>query len=300
MGLTRRTFLTIIAVVTLIVFAQNIILLGHISSDASTSTNPKPSNIETLRGQFASLFEDVQHSWNDYGKHDPYWGVLTNDQYHLSNISANVREQFFLTGRDTIEHQVIPYLKQHNIILHGDNALDFGCGVCRISVQLARFFNTVYSVDISEHYLKECMKNAKHFKLNNIIPILNKGTIDLNGDTVDFIISLISIQHNPSEIQRLIIKQLLGLLNPNGVAYLHIPYGRNITSKKEEILALEEKERMIKRAKTEIVMQVHYTPRVVIEQIIQDQNCELVGFFATSKLGGNWLDAIFIIRKLNY
>eukprot|EP01084_Bolivina_argentea_P275963 470726_1 len=225
-------------------------------------------DIMTEDSYLSMLFNTVKHTWNDYGKHRPYWGVINRDEYSTPNITDDDLLDFLITGV-TIVNKSLDSIRKYNVTLNYNRALDFGCGACRLSLSLASYFDIVYSMDISEFYLNECSNNAKKFEMNNIVPMINDGSVNLHGIKVDFIFSLITIQHNPPEIQQYTIKRLLQLLNPKGVAYLHVVYGVKNRS-------AHDVDGQVEKAKTQVKIQMHYTPIELIEYIVREQNCKLV------------------------
>lgn len=72
---------------------------------------------------------DTDRDWEQYGRQDPYFGVLTHEQFHRKDMTVRAREEFFATGVQHVAH-VFDGIRTH---LSPDfapkAALDFGCGV---------------------------------------------------------------------------------------------------------------------------------------------------------------------------
>jgi len=101
-------------------------------------------------------------------------------------------------------------------------ALDFGCGVGRMTIPLSRKFEEVAGVDISPSMIEEAKRNSLELERSNI-----KFFDDLsNVGTFDFIHSFITFQHIPTKTGEKILSRLLNLLNNNGVAVLHFSFFR--------------------------------------------------------------------------
>src|ERR1700745_2897018 len=100
------------------------------------------------------------NSWERFGKNDPYFAVLTYPQFKSANLNADALDEFFKSG-EAYADQLISNL-QKSFSLHDlstiKNVLEFGCGTGRIMIPLAKRFESITGVDISESMLKEAKK----------------------------------------------------------------------------------------------------------------------------------------------
>ena len=97
--------------------------------------------------------ENTDAHWKHWARVDPYRAVLFSDRYKRSRLSDNFQE-FFDTGRvyvDSLMDKVVVL----NPSLPLETAVEFGCGVGRLVIPLARYFRNVIGVDISPEMLKE-------------------------------------------------------------------------------------------------------------------------------------------------
>lgn len=98
---------------------------------------------------------DTDLEWERWGAKDPYFGVRTEDRFRKNNINAEIKKEFFNSGKLLIEHVI------NQCRLHVDSdfkptrALDFGCGVGRMVIPLSRIAEDVVGVDVSESMLLE-------------------------------------------------------------------------------------------------------------------------------------------------
>ena len=72
---------------------------------------------------------DWQKNWNELGKDDPLWVVLTDPAKKGGKWDPS---EFFETGRTEIKN-MLRELSDKGIELDKTRALDFGCGVGRLS-----------------------------------------------------------------------------------------------------------------------------------------------------------------------
>jgi SAM-dependent methyltransferase len=154
--------------------------------------------------------------WEELAQLDPLFAILTEKGKQFRKWD---REEFFASGRAEIDA-----LMQSWGFEGGSNgrALDFGCGVGRLSSALRSYFGEVFGVDISE----EMVELATSFTPSCTFQV--NQTDDLGAfqdDSFDFIYSNIVLQHQPTkEVARGYIREFIRILKPTGIAVFQIPY----------------------------------------------------------------------------
>jgi 2-polyprenyl-3-methyl-5-hydroxy-6-metoxy-1,4-benzoquinol methylase len=143
------------------------------------------------------------------------WAVLTDPSKKGNKWN---KDDFFATGRQDIE-SALQRLQALGIRLTFDRALDFGCGVGRLSQALAAHFASVDGVDISTSMIDQAKALGSHCE--NVAFHLNvKGDLSsFPSRSYDFIYSMIALQHMPARFQRNYISDFLRLLKPHGIAF---------------------------------------------------------------------------------
>jgi len=102
-------------------------------------------------------------------------------------------------------------------------ALDFGCGVGRLSQALAQRFDLVHGVDISPAMI-ELAQQYNQFDERCRYHLNETDDLRLfENQTFDFIYSNITLQHMPPRYARAYIEEFLRLLAPGGVLIFQIP-----------------------------------------------------------------------------
>jgi len=166
--------------------------------------------------------KDLRNNWEYFARHDPLWAILT-----ISGKRRGRWDQgdFFQTGVKEIEG-VMEYLKRLNHPLAYARALDFGCGVGRLSQALAYYFDEVTGVDIAPTMITLARKyNQKNIKCKFF---LNESA-DLKifeGNTFDFIYSNIVLQHIEPQFSQLYIEEFVRVLKPGGLLLFQMPSQR--------------------------------------------------------------------------
>ena len=185
-----------------------------------------------MLGGFWKISDDSDASWESYGQQDPYYGVLSVDEFRSQNLSEAVLAAFMQSGETHID-DALKFAESCFGPLGRGRALDFGCGVGRLLLPLARRFSHAIGLDTSDSMLVETRRNAGEAGIKNIT--LAHGLTELpQDDRYDFVHSVIVLQHIPRDRGEELIAGLLSRLAPGGVAMLHV----NLRLKRGRIRAL--------------------------------------------------------------
>ncbi len=184
-----------------------------------------PMNIEidTDSENFLRLLRRVEDTWSKLGKEEVYWSVITDNNFREINFEKN-KNKFLEMGEWDVQ-RIKAALSRSGIAFEKiDTALDFGCGVGRLSISMAQKIKHVTAVDISESHLDAANKLCKELNINNIEfkKIQSLGDIKELGE-FDLVFSLIVLQHNPPPIIVEIIKLLTFCVKPGGHIYIQVP-----------------------------------------------------------------------------
>lgn len=167
---------------------------------------------------------DSDRTWEYFGKHDPYFGVLTADQFKSDKLTEDAKEAFFASGRRYVEHICRVISGFGGAPLAPKRALDFGCGVGRITLPLARMSESVVGVDVSEAMLAEARRNSEKQGLTNTTFVRGDDQLTAVTGTFDLVHSFIVFQHIPPRRGEVIVKRLVHMLRDGGIGVLHFTY----------------------------------------------------------------------------
>lgn len=166
--------------------------------------------------------DDASRNWTALGDEDPLWVVLTDPAKKGNGWKV---DEFFATGQAAIA-EIFERLRGAGAMPPLGRALDFGCGVGRLTQALAAKFATVDGVDISasmvrhaEGYNRHPDRVKYHLNVKSDLAIFPSGQYD-------FICSLIALQHTPSRFQGNYLADFRRLLKPGGVAYFQTIHAR--------------------------------------------------------------------------
>jgi SAM-dependent methyltransferase len=156
--------------------------------------------------------------WEDAARKDPLWAILSDPAKR--NRAWNV-DEFFETGRRDIERLFSELRARRYSLPHGD-ALDFGCGVGRLTQALAPSFQRVTGVDISPTMIRLA---GRLNRFPDRVRYLVNARPDLGvlpAVSFDFIYSDIALQHIPPDQSRAYIAEFLRVLRPGGLAVFQL------------------------------------------------------------------------------
>lgn len=163
--------------------------------------------------------KELQRNWNAFGQDDPLWAILT--QEGLKGNKWNEKD-FFNTGKETIQH-IFEFLHRLNVRVHYGSALDFGCGVGRLSQPLALRFEQVSGVDIAASMIDLAVRHNQYpdrctYYLNTV-----NNLNQFDNEQFDFILSLLVLQHMKPEYAKNYIKEFVRILKPGGILFFQLP-----------------------------------------------------------------------------
>jgi len=171
------------------------------------------------------LKSNTDQAWESFGKFDPYFGVISDPRFQSKNLNKEAREEFFRSGNVYTSQLVATIRQRVTADFRPKRSLDFGCGVGRILIPLARLSVEVVGVDVSKSMLAEALVNTTENGVNNVTLVESDDSLSRLNGSFDFIHSFIVFQHiNPSRGEQ-VLNHLLKLLSPGGVASLHFTYG---------------------------------------------------------------------------
>jgi len=174
---------------------------------------------KSTNSEFDEHLQQVIHQWNSLGEMDPYWGILSSENFR-GVIDSETKDYFFQTGQESID-RLLEVCAVNGIHLDSNSkVLELGCGLGRLTQTLSALYQSVTAIDISKSNLVIARINLAD--RDNIEYISMTGINDIEKLSSDYnlIVSLITFQHNPPEVQLLLFEKLLEKLSArNGVGY---------------------------------------------------------------------------------
>ncbi|MDQ6891791.1 MAG: class I SAM-dependent methyltransferase [Acidobacteriota bacterium] len=163
--------------------------------------------------------KELQKNWNQFGKQDPLWAIITWDDKKGNKWDPN---EFFETGEQEIR-EVMQYVEKLGLLRQRGRALDFGCGVGRLTQALANYFETVLGIDIAPSMVK-LADQYNRFGARCTYRVNAEDNLRSFADQqFDFIYTNIVLQHMRPDYAKSYIKEFLRVLKPDGVLVFQLP-----------------------------------------------------------------------------
>lgn len=184
-----------------------------------------PNNLVETEADPATLrlmAEQTGAYWNRAGEAAPHWSVLTEERFLPHNIAANL-EAFYASGAwdaQVLDATLARIGRRADQFQH---CVDYGCGVGRVTLQMARRFPKVTGLDISAphlHLAGETFRRAgfEHVTLTQVMP-----DHLMPVESCDLWYSRIVLQHCPPPVTMNILRHAFRALNMGGVATFQLP-----------------------------------------------------------------------------
>jgi len=149
-----------------------------------------------LAARTAGTRTDSDQVWRALAEKDPYWAVISRPQNRQVLFDEAARANFFADGDEWVAGQLATIAARFAVEPAAlTTALDFGCGVGRLTAALARRGMFVTGVDVSERMLELARENLTAFGLEAQLMLADENLDVLPRDCFDLCISTIVFQH---------------------------------------------------------------------------------------------------------
>lgn len=167
----------------------------------------------------AEYLEDYREFWNRHALHDPLWAILSDPSKRGRKWDL---QAFLDTGAREIS-LLMYQLRSLAIDVARDRALDFGCGVGRLTQPLATCFRHVVGVDVSTEMIR--LANDLNTARERVSYVCNDsphlGMFPTGSFT--FVYSNVVLQHIEPPLAQRYLEEFFRVLAPGGVAVFQLP-----------------------------------------------------------------------------
>ena len=174
------------------------------------------------------LWRPFGWAWNELGKRNPLGAILTTVDGKLADWDIG---DFLATGRGDVDRFMNDLNRISPQTAHG-HALDFGCGVGRITRWLADHFQSVVGVDVAGSML--AMATSLHADCGRITWLRNRKPHlrRFADDSFDVIYCRLVLQHIRPRLASGYLAEFVRVLKPGGVLMFQLPEVTPIDSRR--------------------------------------------------------------------
>ncbi len=163
--------------------------------------------------------DNLQRNWNAFGKKDPLWAILTDPDRRRRKWDL---EAFFKTGQTEI-NDVLQYAGVLDLPRARHRALDFGCGVGRLTQAMCAHFDACDGVDIAPSMIQQA-RDLNSYGDRCRYHVNASGDLSLfETNSFDFIYSRIVLQHIRPEYSKEYVREFVRVLHPGGLLAFQVP-----------------------------------------------------------------------------
>jgi ubiquinone/menaquinone biosynthesis C-methylase UbiE len=161
----------------------------------------------------------LQSVWENHAKEDPLWAIASlPDKMGRKWDLAELLQ----TGTHEID-QLMKTLASSDIDFDPTSALDFGCGVGRLTQALARNFKSVCGVDISPTMIKTAERLAGKNENCRFYVNAREDLRLFKDEEFSFVYSNIVLQHIPPPVSMKYLAEFARILKRDGLLVFQLP-----------------------------------------------------------------------------
>lgn len=164
-----------------------------------------------------NLTELARH-WEAFGEQDPLWAVLSAPGTTSGRWDI---EDFFASGERYVR-SLFDQMRALGLAVPSGRALDFGCGVGRLTRALTAYFDECVGVDVAESMIDR----ARGFDEAGDCRFIVNRSSDLalfDSNSFHFVGSFLVLQHMSEELAKRYIAEFVRVLLPGGLGAFQIP-----------------------------------------------------------------------------
>ncbi len=262
---------------------------------------------------------ELQRNWDRFGNEDPLWAILTDPSKKGNKWDI---DDFFKSGVEEIKG-VMEYLEHLHLDVSRERALDFGCGVGRLTQALADYFKAVVGVDIAPSMINHARRFNRFGERCNYVVNQTDDLSIFKDETFSFVYSYIVLQHVEPKYALNYIGEFLRVLVPGGVVMFQLPSSWIDIDTEESSVSKITWRGTIRPFVPEIVvgsyrvlrrllvrlnntvpsaedgpkMEMHVTPRQDVEQFVSNNGGRVLDVAQNQSAGSGWVSLQYLVTK---
>lgn len=160
--------------------------------------------------------------WETWGSTDPYFGVLSSEEYHRPALDLDARDRFFRSGEEHVQRVLGLLRTEFDPPFTPEGILDFGSGVGRLVIPFSKRALRVVGVDISPSMIAEAEANCRTHDIDNAEFVLSDDGLSKVTGQFELVHSYLVLQHIAWPRGRKLIQSLADKVSPGGFLALQV------------------------------------------------------------------------------
>ena len=183
-----------------------------------TTRKISKSNAAARTDSLLEPLSRVRRQWTTLGEADPLRAILSRPG---ESAGAWERAAFFETGVAEVE-KVLETAQQFSPI-HFATAMDFGCGVGRLTQALALHFDRVIGIDIAASMIQKAVQFNQFPSRCEYVHNVTADLAVLGDRSVEFVYSSITLQHMVPSLAESYIREFFRIARPGAHVIFQLP-----------------------------------------------------------------------------
>jgi SAM-dependent methyltransferase len=162
---------------------------------------------------------DLQPIWDSLGQADPLWAILSHPDKKGRRWNT---EEFFATGVREIE-SLMSDLRSRSRPPVSRAALDFGCGVGRLTQPLTKYFEEVVGVDLSATMVRLAEEHNRAPTRCRYVVNAAPDLAQFPTGYFDLVLSYLTLQHIPPRYSTCYLREFVRIARRGGTICVQLP-----------------------------------------------------------------------------
>ena len=239
--------------------------------------------------------EQLRQNWERWAKVDPMWAVCTEAEKRNNQWQP---EDFFASGRVEIEH-LMAHIEQLGRTVSRGTALDFGCGIGRLTQALAHHFEQCTGVDISARMIELARQHNVQgdrcrYELNQ-----TEHLSQFASGTFDFIYCSRVLQHMEPTYSLAYVREFVRVLKPAGLLVFQLPSSQHGYKKLLKTLLPAAAVNLLRRMVygSAAVMEMYTVPEEAVSKVITASSAQVAHTHYNQAAGADYVSPEYFVTK---
>lgn len=164
--------------------------------------------------------DKLKKDWNELAELDPMWAILLDSKKKFNKWNV---DEFFQSGEGDI-NELMEEIKNIGHPAEFKSALDFGCGIGRLTRPLAKNFEGCYGIDISKNMINQAKKINQDLSNCKFVVNTDQKLSMFSDNYFDLVYTIIVLQHIPDkEIIKSYLREFVRILKKDGLLAFQLP-----------------------------------------------------------------------------